>query len=1282
MSYRQIAGIGAVCLTIFLGVAQAQDIVILDYDIYPDPRDRQNANTDAIRALAASPDGKTLVCAGRGGFLFFDAETGKRLGGVPGKVEYGTGAQFAPDGKSLYTADAAGNLLRWDLDKRQIAFRFPQVHATIECIDLSADGSTLASTDGTYTVFWDARTGKFLHAWSPPPTQNEVYLWSGRGRGWGRIREAPERPPQTLRYHLALSPDGRWCAAGSTAQAFLVRAANADAAAHTWPADTVAAFDIAPDGKSYAVSTRGGIAIVASKTLKPLVGFKSPCSDCFVRFAPDGKTLIGYQPDVGVLAALDAATGKLRWQHQQAPVWRSTALAFIGTTQVVTGDSDRRLRVHDLAGGNLVRTIELPPEPKDKGKETRIALPRWMSVSDMSSIFMDPPQPAPIDSNHIRQRLGTPHLWHPSILHAGVFLQEGKELLVFPNRVAPIVFDTQAGKPIRRLDALHQAITQSFGAEQIVVSTDRRRVFLSASHHLWVWDLVRHRIEHKYEFPGPIVALAVARDGKRFAVAGQAEMHCPQPIFVGSTDAPELQSLQGHECPITHLAFSADGKRLFSASPMLTIQRSGGDRSTYFENTPGHIIEWDLPTGKAVRTHRHAANFVACSPDAKIWALQELNQVDCELFDWQQQKVVGRIESRAETLAFTPDGTALATGGVEQMIQLWDARTGKLLRKFGGHPEQGTAIVCFSADGRLLATQEMARNGSGAGSVRLWDVQSGKEVCINPGHRGPIQRVAYSPDGRLIVSAGEDRRILWWDAKTGKLIGASKAGPIEHVQPIKQIVFSADGRRLATASSNELIIWDVASRAPISQPIGKLPSEFSYVISSVGLSADGKEAVTVSAAASVDTWDAATGKKRAHFKVPQHDPDAERGVVHAVFSPDATHLAVYAPSANEILVFHVGHGRMVRCLAIAPPSDPETTVNGTSCLALVFSADGRYLAASVQSIWAPHNRWRRFEASPPPSSIHVWELAGGTKSTVIRDVPGAINTLAFSPDGRSLLHGISNGSGQSNSYYFAGDHFIAYGDNTSQAGVVLRDLSAGTELKMFVGAGPACVCMTTGWELPILPGRFQNSGCIALSPDGQSALSINSDRTLLTWNARNFAPVRPPSVKLTAAEQENAWADLALLDGKKAHLAIGQLTRDRQGTLAFLNSRLSLPVMPPAQRMQELIRALGSEQFTVRAAAMRELEQARELAEPALQEALAKERDPQRRRGLETLLARLADELRPECLRERRAVEVLERLESADAHAWLAELAGGPARARVTREAAAAMARLRMRSAN
>jgi hypothetical protein len=222
--------------------------------------------------------------------------------------------------------------------------------------------------------------------------------------------------------------------------------------------------------------------------------------------------------------------------------------------------------------------------------------------------------------------------------------------------------------------------------------------------------------------------------------------------------------------------------------------------------------------------------------------------------------------------------------------------------------------------------------------------------------------------------------------------------------------------------------------------------------------------------------------------------------------------------------------------------------------------------------------------------------------------------------------------------------------------------------------------MTTGHELPVLQGGFIGPGMLAFAPDGLSAVSCDMDRTMAVWNAEPFLPARAPPVKLSMPQREAAWSDLALLDGRKAQTAMRSLTGDPDGTLEFLKSRLTAPLVPEAKRMQALIRALGSEHFSVRVAAARDLERHGDLARPAVKEALVSERDPERRRALETLLARLDDDLRPERLRERRAVEVLEKLATPAARAWLESVAIGPADTTLTREAAAAVARMRTRT--
>src|SRR5438552_1186735 len=122
MSYRPFAWIAALGLT-FLSAGSAQAQKDIWYEIYePSLHQVKKKPVEYLHALAYAPDGRTLVSAGKGGLLFWNVETGKREAGLPIKADEATGVIFSAGGQSLFTADAAGQVLRWDVAKRQVAF--------------------------------------------------------------------------------------------------------------------------------------------------------------------------------------------------------------------------------------------------------------------------------------------------------------------------------------------------------------------------------------------------------------------------------------------------------------------------------------------------------------------------------------------------------------------------------------------------------------------------------------------------------------------------------------------------------------------------------------------------------------------------------------------------------------------------------------------------------------------------------------------------------------------------------------------------------------------------------------------------------------------------------------------------------------------------------------------------------------------------------------------------------------------------------------------------------
>ena len=296
------------------------------------------------------------------------------------------------------------------------------------------------------------------------------------------------------------------------------------------------------------------------------------------------------------------------------------------------------------------------------------------------------------------------------------------------------------------------------------------------------------------------------------------------------------------------------------------------DRSRVLQGgtPPARLIDFDTgqPVGRPM-THRWSwLRAVAISPDGRHIATSshrryrelETTSTTCQIWDAETGRPASPILphiNHVAALAFRPDGGVLATGDYSSTVHLWDVRTGAMI----GRPFSAGSIVlalAFSPDGRLLAagTAEPRFN-----QAVLWNLRTGPVwreavrfagwatvLAFSPDstdlavgaadgwvnvienatgrvraalrHDGPVHGVAFSPDGRLILTSnrtGEEGAIRLWDARTGEAVSPV----ISHSrEPLAPPVFSPDGAVFATAFGDRSVqLWDVATVRPIGATI-------------------------------------------------------------------------------------------------------------------------------------------------------------------------------------------------------------------------------------------------------------------------------------------------------------------------------------------------------------------------------------------------------------------------------------------------------------------------------
>jgi WD40 repeat protein len=517
---------------------------------------------------------------------------------------------------------------------------------------------------------------------------------------------------------------------------------------------------------------------------------------------------------------------------------------------------------------------------------------------------------------------------------------------------------------------------------------------------------------------------------------------------------------------------------------------------------------------------------VAFSPDGTQIATGDSNG-DVRLWRFADGKHLMSYEGHTNwvrSLAFSPDGKILASGGADQTIRLWDLSTNQCFDVLKGHTVWVWSLV-FSSDGQYLISS------SDDQTIRFWNIRH-RQCVQNLVQTSPVWSIALNPDGTRLASGSNDQMVRLWDVKTGRCLQTLQG----HTNWVRSVAFSPDGKILASSGDQTVQLWDVKT----GRCLQTLQGHWDQVWT-LSFSPDGQLLASGSDDQTIRIWDIRT--RQCLYVLQGHT----NRIWSVAFSPNGQTLSSSSDD-QTIRIWDVKHRQCLRTLqgyssqiwSVAFSPSGHTLISGSDQEIYCWDVKSRkclhILQGHTNRIWsvAFSPNGQTFISGSEDRTARLWDVQ--TQQCLHTFHHNSwIWSVEFSPDGQLLAMG-----GEDEMIYLWDLKRYECCQTFQTSSNWIQAIAFNPSGEILASSENEAICLreiSTGKCVQTFEGHTHQVWSIAFSPNGQLLASGSEDQSMKIWDVH-----RRQCIHTLQAHTSQVWAVAFSPDGRKVASGSGDQT--------------------------------------------------------------------------------------------------------------------------------------------